>query len=942
MKKFPFIIIILFEIPGFLSAQIQNNIWYFGNKAGLDFNTTPPTPIESYLFTLEGTASICDPAGHLLFYTNGATVWDRNHNVMPTGSGLRGGESSTQAALIVPLPNSCSQYYLFTTEDHYTDGGLAYSVVDMCLNNGIGDIVSSSKNTLVVNRTAEKITSVLHANGVDIWILTHTLASNQFLAYLLSATGLNITPVVSSIGSFYSSNAIIGPIKASHNGSKIASSASFYNICEMFDFNSTSGQLTNLFDINQFFNKQHFVYGIEFSPNDSLLYLSTFFVTNYLYQLNLETDQLTTLNSIPGNYHYGAIQMGPDKKIYMARNDSAFVDVIHQPDLPGFACQYDEGGQVLALGTSSRSGLQNFAPYSFFNVGNAILSLGNDTTLCMGDSIILKLNFPSNCEANILWNDGSTDSEKIIKQPGIYWVEVENSCSSFRDTIQIDLTPLPNISFHDTLLCEGETLTLDASIPGATYVWSNSSIESFLNVEEPGTYWVELSNSCSIDTEFIEITIAPSPYISFNDTILCEGEKITLDASFPGVNYLWSNNSTNPSIVLENQGSFWVQLSNSCYTFTDSFYIVLTPLPDISFPDTILCSGESLVLDATFPGATYLWSNGSAGPFLNVEKEGVYWVELSNSCFTVKKFVEISIAPLPYVSFKDTLLCEGETITLDASFPGVIYLWSDNSSNSTIEIENGGVYWVQLSNSCYTFTDSFYIGVTPLPDVSLPDTNLCSGETLVLDATFPGATYLWSDSSNESLLRVEKAGNYWVEITNSCFTTKEFIDITSTFSPDIELEDTVLCEGHHIVLDASFPGSTYLWSDHSTKPTLNVDEEGDYWVEVANECGRDTVLISINSINCDFSVYIPNVFSPNADGYNDGVTPVANTDLAKYEFLIFDRWGNCVFKSNNNQELWDGFFKNKKASMGVYAYRLDCESVLGIVKQFTGNITLIR
>ena len=91
---------------GYLSAQNQNNIWYFGSNAGLDFNTDPPTALESDLETLEGTASISDPAGQLLFYTNGATLWDRTHTIMPNGSGLLGGESSSQAALIVPLPNS--------------------------------------------------------------------------------------------------------------------------------------------------------------------------------------------------------------------------------------------------------------------------------------------------------------------------------------------------------------------------------------------------------------------------------------------------------------------------------------------------------------------------------------------------------------------------------------------------------------------------------------------------------------------------------------------------------------------------------------------------------------------------------------------------------------------------------------------------------------------
>jgi hypothetical protein len=456
MKNRLTLLVTLLVIPYILFAQKQNNIWYFGDQAGLDFNTTPPTPLQSALTTLEGTASIADPAGQLLFYTNGATVWDRNHNVMPNGSGLLGGESSTQAALIVPLPNSCNLYYLFTTEDHYTNGGLAYSIVDMCLNNGLGDIILASKNTLVQDETTEKATAVLHSNGKDIWIITHKLDSDEFLAFLLTESGLAVAPVVSSVGSHYSSNAIIGPAKASHDGTKIVSTATFYEICEMFDFNPASGKLSNAVDLNPLFGTRQYMYGVEFSPNDNLLYLATTYVTSSLYQVELQNMNVTTLNSMSGHYHYGALQMGTDKKIYMARNNQEFLDVIQNPNLPGVACQYEEGAMNLSPGTTSRLGLPNFAPYSFFNNTLPVFTLGNDTVLCAGSSILLHPQVPENCEGSFHWNDGTTQPEKLIDQAGIYWVEYENVCTVFRDTIRIDF-----ITFSETTInvsiCDGES-----------------------------------------------------------------------------------------------------------------------------------------------------------------------------------------------------------------------------------------------------------------------------------------------------------------------------------------------------------------------------------------------------------------------------------------------------------------------------------------------------
>src|SRR5687768_6513891 len=237
----------LLIFSGGVFSQNQNNIWYFGNKAGLSFNTEPPSPLFSDLVTFEGTASIADPAGNLLFYTNGAFVWNREHDIMPNGFDLTGGESSTQAALIVPLPGSCTEYYLFTTEDHYTNGGMAYSIVDMCLDDGKGDVIAGSKNILVHDHTAEKLTAVLHPNGKDIWIITHKMSSNEFLVYLLTEDGLNTSPVVSAIGSYYPDNGHIGPVKASHDGTKIVSTATFHNIAEMFDFNPDNGEVTNFY-----------------------------------------------------------------------------------------------------------------------------------------------------------------------------------------------------------------------------------------------------------------------------------------------------------------------------------------------------------------------------------------------------------------------------------------------------------------------------------------------------------------------------------------------------------------------------------------------------------------------------------------------------------------------------------------------------------------------
>ena len=158
--------------PITLHAQGEANNWYFGQNAGITFNTTPPSALtDSKINTLEGCTTISDATGNLLFYTDGRTVWDRNGGIMPNanynqGNGLLGDPSSTSSALIIPQPNVENRYYIFAVDEPHhlnaatypnqntlfsfldDDGfnnGFTYSIVDITLNNGLGDVIPSQK-----------------------------------------------------------------------------------------------------------------------------------------------------------------------------------------------------------------------------------------------------------------------------------------------------------------------------------------------------------------------------------------------------------------------------------------------------------------------------------------------------------------------------------------------------------------------------------------------------------------------------------------------------------------------------------------------------------------------------------------------------------------------------------------------------------------------------
>lgn len=356
MKKIIFISILLFQQA--LFAQNEWNIWYFGEYAGIDFNDSIPVALtDGALKTWEGSASICDTSGSLLFYTEGTTIWNSNHTIMPNGFFLTGDISTTQSATIVKKPGENSIYFVFTVDDQAGSYGFRYSEVDMSLEGGLGD-VNENKNIHIVTPTCEKATVIKHSSDTSYWIITHLYNSNTFHAYSLTSAGLNMTPVVSNIGTivtgpYYSA----GYIKASSDGKKIALANTSYDNAELFDFNDSTGILSNVITFSNFIHPG--AYGIEFSPNNNLLYISEIGVHNSnIYQYNLLAgspqaiiSSRTTIASI--DEVGGAIQLAPDNKIYCARIYEDYLGVIQNPNALGDSCNYTLDGFFLEGSTSN-------------------------------------------------------------------------------------------------------------------------------------------------------------------------------------------------------------------------------------------------------------------------------------------------------------------------------------------------------------------------------------------------------------------------------------------------------------------------------------------------------------------------------------------------------------------------------------------------------------
>lgn len=379
-RRFFYFFYLLICIPFSLSAQNENDKWIFGGDVlsnappSLNFSSGTPvatTPSSSF-FSVASAATISDyTTGSLLMYSNSETIYNKLHNIMPNGSGIMG----CGGALIIRKPCNANHYYHFTVDcigNSLTDG-LRYSIVDITLAGGNGDVISGSKNiSLWGIKVVEKLTATKHANGRDYWVVVHEWDSNTFLSFLLDSAGISTTPVISSIGAVHSSGGPstfggegIGNMCISPDGSRLALVAGFGMMCniEIFDFDNATGVVSNLISLPCNVND----YGVAISPDNSKLYTTTWNspLSGKIYQYDLTSGVPATINAsetIISNgspsQAFGALQYGKDGKLYVARVLGTSIGVINLPNNAGVGCNYVHSGVSLA-GRTCRGGLPN-------------------------------------------------------------------------------------------------------------------------------------------------------------------------------------------------------------------------------------------------------------------------------------------------------------------------------------------------------------------------------------------------------------------------------------------------------------------------------------------------------------------------------------------------------------------------------------------------------
>lgn len=565
------------------AQQGANNNWCFGKHRGVNFNVNPPIPFTDSMIALEGCSSVSDAEGNLLFYTSGGTVWNRNHEIMPNGAGLSGNGplgsnginigSSTHGVAIVQSPSNADQYYIITT-DAIEDGiyNAYHTLVDMSLNDGLGDVVTDQMNVLFASDVVEGVYAVRGADCLGYWVLLHKRYGPEFLSFKIGLNGFENTPVVSPglNGSDDPTQLQYGQCAFHPDGSLLLHNST--GGIEMASFNNMDGSLNDFVLISS----SSISYPV-FSPDGSKIY---FFQNGWYSQadISLFPDISAIQNSITpldSGFYLGA-RVAPDGKLYVKNLlEDDMLSVIQNPNNAGLACNFSVASFSLLNDPSSSDGgvFAELGADALINpVTDTVAKTVLDTVICFDQEYTLTANPAYEW---ISWNTGSNEATLQVNQSGTYWCYGWKDCNIYIDSFKVRFVNFESPLGADTAICPGDSLVLDATLEDAACLWQDGSNLPQFTINTPGMYWVHIMKSgCMLTDTVIVAAINIALHIVEPDTLICEDTSLTLHAiASPESSYIWNTGDAGSSIVVHQAGIYTVTAVNICGVLQDSVQV---------------------------------------------------------------------------------------------------------------------------------------------------------------------------------------------------------------------------------------------------------------------------------------------------------------------------------------------------------------------------------
>ena len=890
-------------VSSLLLAQKQNNYWYFGQKAGLNFNSgSPAAPLtNSALLAAEGTATVSDPVtGNLLFYTNGVVVYTKNHTLMPNGNNLYGDSSTLQSACIVPKPGNSNIYYIFTMDaiTHFPlQRGLNYSVVDLTLNGGLGDV--SAKNVPLEAPMGEALTCTRHGNGTDCWVIAHSYTGNEYHAYLITAAGVNASPVISTTGPTICCES--DQLRFSPSGKKLAyitiydyGFPNMYPGADMCDFDNCTGVVTYNYTLfpQTTFNLGYFT--PDFSPDESKFYFQ-----DAQFDLSAGSGVAVQASKVviaPAPSHF---KLGPDGKIYHFTNGHG---LITKPNLAGAACNYVPSG-FTTLGRASGTSLLSDVPLSVpptdpsFYLNTTVNNFdckGNGTSFATINVIGGSGNYSYSWSAV-----GTNNSTATNLASGTYTVTVTDlggpgcsvpgsrtiSFSIMNDPLSINML---NSTPTTCALNNGSaTVAISSGASGSpfTYSWSNginsissSSQDKMINMPY-GSYTVLATdaNGCTSSTSFLVDTFPrPTMNVAVSQPLSCGGTgsvSIVFNNHGTGSSWFvnWLDGYVDPNYYNATGTATRTNMANGTYTVnvTDNGCAPLTAKIIISSPSPLALNPTSVQpgcgnanggasVNPTGGSGTYSysWSTGASSQTISALSPGIYSVTVSDgTTCTASTSIILNTNPSPTVNFvgvKNSSCFNGSDGSASISASGgtgiLTYNWSNGNTGITALNLPAGNYSVSVTdaNGCnaistISITAPNQINVT-IPSVSHTSCGNANGMAAGFASGGSGAlSYTWSNGSTGATVTNLAAGTYTLTVldANSCSNTQS-ISINTSSIPIISSINAgpILCKGNFTNISVTATGGsgnmTYSWSNGMSSQTTTSIAVGNYTVSVTD------------------------------------------------------------------------------------------------------------
>lgn len=869
--------------------------WYFGERAGIDFTNGAQAILDDNVMSSpEGCASISDLNGDLLFYTNGSTVWNKEHDVMVGGSGIGGDSTAVQSALIIPFAGDDTFFYIFTTEEVYGDDTyqLKYSVIDIKEDTARGMVIK--KGVPLVSRSSERVTSTGFESPL---LLAHEFGNNNFRIYQIDNRGIS-SANHSSIGAPHDRTNPLsnrGSMKFAPDLSNISVLIpGDQNQLEILDYNLFTGAIQNPRLINlQEPGPALEAYGLEYSQSGEKLYVSISGSPAKILQYDLdslnadnaasEIENTKEIIAQSATLDYGALQAGPDGVIYIAIDNNASVGSILNPEgdlATGTAI--NPNAVILdpsAEGRRSRRGLPNFTQ----DGGTGSQASASATVACVGQ----------------LTSFTGTGLDPNFHVETFSWDFGDGTFSGLRSSPDTTHTYTEAIVTTATLTIQGCT-----GLMGDTTIMVDVPIEAFFIPEAP---------------------LVPS------DTALCGGQvTLTLwDQPSPELSYYWSTGDTTVSVTFFEPGVVDAAIINritGCSSDTVTVFIGDgANFVDLG-EDRLFCQFDpGDTISANVGNSTYIWQRDGVtiGNQLqqaiatNVSGTFTYAVAITNEftgC-TVMDSIEVTIQEAPD-------LIQADVIPPDCG---------ESNGSFSVEFIDRGSYTYELRGDTIAGPFTF-----DGPGVSPPIPNLPAGTYLV------DATNTVTGCRDVLVVPLEDDGPYEMEAIseNGCLRSGEIRVILRNFTGTRVDVSVVNADGETVYLENNRSASNIRISALDT---------GLYTVTtrqvVAPQCVQiDTVRLQAE-LSCFREIAAPNAFSPNGNDMNESFFVFASDFINTFEIFIYNRWGQIVFNSKDANFRWDGTFQNQPAPPTTYAYKMVFTSTLepdiGEIIQY-GSVTLIR